>query len=144
MSKLVDRVNDYCSSEYFLFLDPDLKENAEPLLSSWCRSVGEDFSSGNIEKALKAVAHLDVPLKDRKAFPVVLKAFLHYLSSTGAFAEAESCSRTVSRVEKKYVDSFREDGTVRGETVRNKGAAVGPNEPCPCGSGRKFKKCCMG
>jgi uncharacterized protein len=21
---------------------------------------------------------------------------------------------------------------------------VGPNDPCPCGSGRKFKKCCMG
>jgi len=22
------------------------------------------------------------------------------------------------------------------------GAAVGRNDPCPCGSGRKFKKCC--
>ncbi len=21
---------------------------------------------------------------------------------------------------------------------------IGPNEPCPCGSGKKFKKCCMG
>ena len=21
---------------------------------------------------------------------------------------------------------------------------VGRNEPCPCGSGRKFKKCCLG
>lgn len=21
---------------------------------------------------------------------------------------------------------------------------VGPNDPCPCGSGRKFKKCCHG
>ena len=23
-------------------------------------------------------------------------------------------------------------------------AAVGRNDPCPCGSGKKFKKCCMG
>jgi hypothetical protein len=23
-------------------------------------------------------------------------------------------------------------------------ASIGPNEPCPCGSGRKFKKCCNG
>ena len=23
------------------------------------------------------------------------------------------------------------------------GPSVGPNDPCPCGSGRKFKKCCM-
>ena len=22
--------------------------------------------------------------------------------------------------------------------------AVGRNEPCPCGSGKKFKKCCIG
>ena len=27
--------------------------------------------------------------------------------------------------------------------VRTK-AKVGPNDPCPCGSGKKFKKCCMG
>ncbi|MDP9001490.1 MAG: SEC-C metal-binding domain-containing protein [Myxococcota bacterium] len=20
---------------------------------------------------------------------------------------------------------------------------VGPNDPCPCGSGKKFKKCCI-
>ncbi|MBR2769144.1 MAG: SEC-C domain-containing protein, partial [Solobacterium sp.] len=23
-------------------------------------------------------------------------------------------------------------------------ALVGRNDPCPCGSGKKFKKCCMG
>jgi hypothetical protein len=28
------------------------------------------------------------------------------------------------------------------ETVRREGAKVGANDPCPCGSGRKFKKCC--
>ena len=28
------------------------------------------------------------------------------------------------------------------ETVRHAGPRVGRNEPCPCGSGRKYKKCC--
>ena len=27
--------------------------------------------------------------------------------------------------------------------VRNKDKKVGPNDPCPCGSGKKYKKCCM-
>ncbi len=27
-------------------------------------------------------------------------------------------------------------------TIRNSGPQVGRNDPCPCGSGRKFKKCC--
>ncbi len=28
------------------------------------------------------------------------------------------------------------------ETVRRQGRKVGRNEPCPCGSGKKYKKCC--
>jgi len=27
--------------------------------------------------------------------------------------------------------------------VRNAAKKVGPNDPCPCGSGKKYKKCCM-
>ena len=34
------------------------------------------------------------------------------------------------------------DGTLKKEPVRNKEKKVGPNEPCPCGSGKKYKKCC--
>ena len=29
------------------------------------------------------------------------------------------------------------------EPVRNVGKKVGRNDPCPCGSGKKFKACCM-
>ena len=28
------------------------------------------------------------------------------------------------------------------ETVRHRASKTGRNDPCPCGSGRKFKKCC--
>jgi preprotein translocase subunit SecA len=28
-------------------------------------------------------------------------------------------------------------------TVRRRGTKVGRNDPCPCGSGKKYKKCCM-
>ena len=38
--------------------------------------------------------------------------------------------------------SSSSDGTVKKEPVRNKGKKVGPNDPCPCGSGKKYKKCC--
>ena len=33
------------------------------------------------------------------------------------------------------------DGTVKKAPVVKK-KEVGPNEPCPCGSGKKYKKCC--
>lgn len=37
---------------------------------------------------------------------------------------------------------FREGHAPQPATVRNPNASVGRNDPCPCGSGRKFKKCC--
>lgn len=30
----------------------------------------------------------------------------------------------------------------KGTTVRRETPKVGRNDPCPCGSGKKFKKCC--
>jgi len=30
----------------------------------------------------------------------------------------------------------------KGQTVRRETPKVGRNDPCPCGSGRKYKKCC--
>ena len=32
---------------------------------------------------------------------------------------------------------------VKKAPVRNADKKVGPNDPCPCGSGKKYKKCCM-
>ena len=30
----------------------------------------------------------------------------------------------------------------KGQTVRRETPKVGRNDPCPCGSGKKYKKCC--
>lgn len=30
----------------------------------------------------------------------------------------------------------------QGQTVRRESPKIGRNDPCPCGSGKKFKKCC--
>ena len=38
-------------------------------------------------------------------------------------------------------ESGASDGSEKGRTVRKK-ATPGPNDPCPCGSGKKYKKCC--
>ncbi len=33
-------------------------------------------------------------------------------------------------------------GTQKVETVVHEGPRIGRNDPCPCGSGKKYKKCC--
>jgi len=37
---------------------------------------------------------------------------------------------------------FYEEGNVVPKTVVRTGPKVGRNEPCPCGSGKKYKHCC--
>jgi hypothetical protein len=44
-------------------------------------------------------------------------------------------------VEGYYQEKFA-DRIVRVEEPGQGRAAAGPNRPCPCGSGRKYKKCC--
>ena len=43
---------------------------------------------------------------------------------------------------KRTLNLNRGDGDEGGVTVRRKEEKVGRNAPCPCGSGKKYKKCC--
>ena len=47
------------------------------------------------------------------------------------------------RAQQDAAISANQGGEKRAEPVRNAGRKVGRNDPCPCGSGRKYKVCCM-
>jgi len=63
-------------------------------------------------------------------------SFIARYSHNGAGGELRETSR-FRRIDGRWVywDRVREASAPRG-------ASVGRNDPCPCGSGRKFKKCC--
>jgi len=44
--------------------------------------------------------------------------------------------------QKQLTYSHGEDQPAKPKTVRRKGRKIGRNEPCPCGSGKKYKHCC--
>jgi preprotein translocase subunit SecA len=46
------------------------------------------------------------------------------------------------RQQQQRMSYGRGDGDEKPKTVRRKGKKVGRNDPCPCGSGKKYKKCC--
>lgn len=143
MDELADLVQEYCASEHFLLLEPALKDHAEPLLAFWCGRVGERVTPDSVAQAFRQVAQLDLPLEARQSFPTLLREFIDYLVDTGRFPRAAGWRGLVERAEAAYPRHFRQDGSVRGETVRHALPTVGRNEPCPCGSGKKYKKCCM-
>jgi len=46
------------------------------------------------------------------------------------------------RVAKVTSESGADDGTLKKQPVKKAATKVGRNDPCPCGSGKKYKKCC--
>jgi hypothetical protein len=42
--------------------------------------------------------------------------------------------------EEKQKELYKEQK--RSQTVRHEGPKIGRNDPCPCGSGKKYKRCC--
>ena len=50
-------------------------------------------------------------------------------------------NRKVGEKEKEHVHGADCDHGPKTETVRREEPKVGRNDPCPCGSGKKFKKC---
>ena len=144
MADLLDAVSDFCSSEQFIFVHPSLKPDAEIVLTEWCKRIHGGATMESIENSLKEIAMLDLSLEIRKRFPELLKSFFSYLISTGQFPQAKQWTEWTELAERDYAAGFREDGTIKGKTFEKKYTDVGRNDPCPCGSGKKFKKCCMG
>ena len=77
-----------------------------------------------------------------RAFEEMMKAaredFLRLLFRVQLISEEQ---RAESRLESATTNRST-DGTVTGQTPRRVPQKVGRNDPCPCGSGRKYKHCC--
>lgn len=144
-------VADYIGSEYHSFLADGLKEHAEAVLTQaldTARQASPGFpeqaDAELFERALtERVAQLKLPAETRRRAPELLTGFFEYLAASGRYPRAAEWLEWMPQLESRYAVRLREDGSVRGQTVRKTLADVGRNDPCPCGSGLKFKKCCI-
>ena len=82
------------------------------------RNIGSEMFDGMIESIREDTA--------RKSLTVVIRS-----------QEETKRQQTVQIT----ATSGATDGTVKKQPVKKK-EKVGPNDPCPCGSGKKYKKCC--
>ena len=123
----------------FLFLATQLLEGAEPprRLLTAVRSLAREPVSPSAALLLGlAVRALDDPEIHALAGPLAAMV-----------AGADQVARDFMAIFLAPVlDSLTDEPRVFGDgyTVIRSEPKVGRNEPCPCGSGRKFKKCCAG
>ena len=146
MDDLQDYVGDYLSSEYFSFLPPELKEHAEPLLGrilDGLASASDPIDRGQVEEVLLTqVARFELPHEVRAGAPRLLEEYFTYLANSGKNPRAGEWAGWLPDINGHYQERLRSDGSIRGETVQRTMSKVGRNDPCPCGSGKKYKKCC--
>jgi preprotein translocase subunit SecA len=61
---------------------------------------------------------------------------------TAAVHEEAPGASEIARQQQAAIDASG-GGDKKPEPIRRRGKKVGRNDPCPCGSGKKYKSCCM-
>lgn len=77
---------------------------------------------------------IDLTGDEREQVPGLLESFLGYCETSGRLGGGEKLGQYARVTATAHLLKKQE----RKRTIK-----VGPNDPCPCGSGRKYKKCCM-
>ena len=133
-------------------LDPSVRTCVPEILTHFgaaVKRVDRDFpdevSPGTFATVLTDVMPLlRLPEVARGQVPEVIARFLDYLQESGRVGEGADWAVQVRIIGKSYGQRLKPEGGVKGVTIR-KGAEMSPlgrNDPCPCGSGKKYKKCC--
>ncbi|MAT72797.1 MAG: preprotein translocase subunit SecA [Planctomycetaceae bacterium] len=60
---------------------------------------------------------------------------------SAAIHEEAPGTSDIAQQQQQAIDSSQ--GPVKAEPIRNRGEKIARNAPCPCGSGKKYKNCCM-
>lgn len=92
----------------------------------------------DLSAARSSNPHFESYLLGRKALPSKMPDYYGF----GDENEAVVCMDAIGEAWKRHPEAVR---WLRGHEVPlQTKAKVGRNDPCPCGSGRKYKKCCLG
>ena len=63
-------------------------------------------------------------------------------NTPGAATHQQAASPAVQQTQRQQEEAIEASKERKVETYRNKSPKVGRNDPCPCGSGKKYKNCC--
>lgn len=145
---LSDHIADYLSSQYFTIFSGPSKEHAETLLHGYSYHIKEltctKLTVECQEKVMNQnMSSLSFTPEIKKDIPELLGSYFSFLAETGRNPEASLWNEDIKAITPGYLNLFREDGSVKGKTFKKNYTDVGRNDLCPCGSGLKFKKCCM-
>lgn len=124
---MIDRIGD----------PPDAVDYAD----NWCRGYA-DWMSAHVEDWERATESAEITA----AFTPILD-LAQGESGIDPVLEPKAYRKLVNAVPIAALEIYvwwqaQLEKPSRGETVRHTAPRTAPNEPCPCGSGKKYKRCC--
>jgi len=127
-----------------LFLENKLKDKTYTVVDEWCQGY------------MRGVAlTMDQWDEGGKEITIMLIPIITFASESGWEALDKMSDTEVENLQKAITPNVREIhafwlarrendiGSVLDLSVPRASPRVGRNDPCPCGSGRKYKKCCL-
>ncbi len=115
-----------------IFSDLVKKFDANPVIfMGFLDGINTSLNKANDLEKIKEDTSLDLDVDFKKLFFNMLKADAEYLYTLPQWDDVLSEERRI-----EIVKEFKRSKTVR------KDKEPGRNDPCPCGSGKKYKKCC--
>ena len=125
-----------------LFQEREVKGKTYPIVDEWCEGYRRGVAL-TAEQWKAGGAHMNMLLDPIFAFTGATQWRAHDLADE---EERDRIRDTIApRVRQihAYWLERRSADIAAISPQRRKGSNVGRNDPCPCGSGRKFKHCCL-
>jgi len=135
--------SEFLGFEEIAIRDAVIREDIDEARHRLDRLVQFGFLHGDVEQSAIAIAGLQLIDIQRRVQQSKLDPSAPW---PDPFAPVSERTSAILEVSMKEVAGMMRDYEQRHtpETVRREGPKVGRNDPCPCGSGKKFKKCCRG
>lgn len=140
-------VADFCGSDAMRDFSGGIREYSGDILvkflSAACNVRGiepGDIEEPDVKSALLGpIAKLGLPESVKTKVPALCGALLGYLETEGRL----SGGKVLGAYARALNDAYADASSGKAKPITNPGSKLGRNDPCPCGSGQKYKKCCM-
>jgi hypothetical protein len=145
--KIENWVGDFCISDRLRELPSGVHEHAGAVLVQFLAAACDqrgiepaDIEEADVKRALvEHVSRLNLPDAMKPDVPGLCAAFLAYLEEEGRLGGGRLLAAYVRALKETYLEA----ASGKKKPIVRPGAKIGRNDPCPCGSGKKYKICCM-
>lgn len=145
--KIENWVSDFCLSDDLRPFAPAVKDVAADVLVQFmvaaceARNIEPDeIEEADVKQGLVGhLARLNLAAEARQQLPWLCAALLTYLERSGRLGGGQ----TLAAFSRALQPAFDEAASGKKNPITRPGSKIGRNDPCPCGSGLKYKKCCL-